>query len=527
MTKVTPLSGWASVFALLVPACHASSNAAAGSDAQPTAAETASIAPPTPPASVASPSSSAPARESTVTRVVPALHEAVVALSRKIAEYGGDLGVAVIDVASGDFMAVHADRAPLNPASNAKLFTAAAALSLLHGNYRFETALYGEQTGNTVTHLVLRGHGDPSLTTADLWQMVQELKAKGIQRVDGDIQIDQRFFDEDFVPPAFEQQPNEWASFRAPVSAVALDENTVTMTVRPGAAGAQAIVSFDPPGLVEVDGTVTTAPAGQPENIKLELAPNGYRLSAKIAGSIGQKDAPIAFTRRVDNPALVAGYALKSLLAHAGILGALDVKPGSDPSQKHLLALHRSAPLAVMLEELGKASDNFYAEMVFKTLGAEQKGRPAKSSSGADAVTRYLKDLGVWDEGTVIRNGSGLFDANRVTAAETARLLRAAYTDSKIAPEYVAQLAVGGVDGTLHRRFRELKDKRNLRAKTGTLESVAALSGYVLAPPGRSPIAFSIFVNRVPGHVGDARAAVDKCVDELVRYVWRDEVARK
>jgi D-alanyl-D-alanine carboxypeptidase/D-alanyl-D-alanine-endopeptidase (penicillin-binding protein 4) len=460
--------------------------------------------------------------ETPLVRVVPPLREAMAALSRKMSELGGDLGAALLDIPTGDLLAVHSDRLPLNPASNAKLFTAAAALSLLHGNYRFETGLYGEQKGSSIHRLVLRGHGDPSFATSDLWEMVQDLRAAGVQRIEGDILVDQRFFDDSFVPPAFEQQPNEWASFRAPVSAVALNQNTITMSVRPGAVDAPAVVSFDPPGMVDVQGTVGTATAGQAENIKLDLAPNGYRLLARVGGALAQDERPVSFTRRVDNPTLLAGYALKALLSMAGIACAGDVKPGGE-QQKRVLVLHRSRPLASLLDELGKASDNFYAEMVLKAIGAEKGGRPGKSAMGADVVVKYMKEIGAFDEGTVIRNGSGLFDANRVTAGETARLLRAAYLDPRIAPEYLAQLAVGGVDGTLHRRFRELREKRVLRAKTGTLEGTVALSGYVLAPPGRGAIAFSILVNGVAGKVAAARAAMDQCVEEIARYVWRDD----
>jgi D-alanyl-D-alanine carboxypeptidase/D-alanyl-D-alanine-endopeptidase (penicillin-binding protein 4) len=462
---------------------------------------------------------------SPVANANPALKEAVTTLTHKISEYGGHLGVAILDVQTGELLAAQNDRRPLNPASNAKLFTAAAALSQLHGNYRFETGLYGEAKGNAVTKLVLRGQGDPSLVTRDLWEMVQELKEKGIRRVEGDILVDQHFFDESFVPPAFEQQPNEWATFRAPVSALALNENTVTMTVRPTTADAPAIVTFDPPGFVDVDGTVKTASDGHPESVRLELASNGFRLAAKIGGAVAEKDRPMSFTRRVDNPTLLAGYALRALLVASGIAVAGDVKPGGE-AVKTLLAMHQSRPLSSLLYELGKQSDNFYAEMVIKTLGAEKQARPGRSADGAEIVARYLQGIGALEDGTVIKNGSGLYDANRVSALGTVKLLRAAYRDQAISTEYIAQLAVGGVDGTLHKRFRELHDKRVLRAKTGTLEATVALSGYVLAPPGKSAVAFAILVNDVAGKVSGARAAVDACVDVIVRQLWRADAKR-
>jgi D-alanyl-D-alanine carboxypeptidase/D-alanyl-D-alanine-endopeptidase (penicillin-binding protein 4) len=213
---------------------------------------------------------------------------------------------------------------------------------------------------------------------------------------------------------------------------------------------------------------------------------------------------------------------MKALLLASGIAVTGEVKPGGE-QVKSLLVMHRSRPLSTLLYELGKASDNFYAEMVLKTLGAEHKARPGKSGDGADVVARYLRDVGAFDEGTVIKNGSGLYDANRVTALSTVKLLRAAYRDPAISSEYVAQLSIGGVDGTLHKRFREFRDKRLLRAKTGTLEATVALSGYVLAPPGKSALAFSILVNDVAGKVSGARAAIDKCVDAIVRHLWRGD----
>src|SRR5260221_7978777 len=234
-----------------------SGSASASASAIPAPSRPTASAPPSP----AQPSNSAGQSEDVTTPIaspVPALKEAISALTHQISEYGGHLGVAVFDIQSGELLAAQNDRRPLNPASNAKLFTAAAALSQLHGNYRFETGLYGEAKGSSVSKLVLRGQGDPSLSTRDLWEMVQDLKDRGVRRIEGDILVDQHFFDETFVPPAFDQQPNEWATFRAPVSALALNENTVTMTVRPTVTDAPALVTFDPPGSVDVDGAVKT-----------------------------------------------------------------------------------------------------------------------------------------------------------------------------------------------------------------------------------------------------------------------------
>jgi D-alanyl-D-alanine carboxypeptidase/D-alanyl-D-alanine-endopeptidase (penicillin-binding protein 4) len=119
-----------------------------------------------------------------------------------------------------------------------------------------------------------------------------------------------------------------------------------------------------------------------------------------------------------------------------------------------------------------------------------------------------------------IKNGSGLYDANRVTAWSAVQLLRFAWRTAEIEPDFVAQLAIGGEDGTLHKRFRAFKAHRAIRAKTGTLEGAIALSGYVLGPPGKAPLAFSVIFNGVEGRGSDARTAIDRFVSHVAAIKW-------
>jgi len=452
---------------------------------------------------------------------VPELDAAAHAIASERTFQGAAVGIAVVDVETGQLLAGVNEHLALNPASNAKLYTAAAALATLHGDHRYVTALAGKLDGDRVDGpLALRGFGDPSLTTEDLWAMVQELERYGVKRVDGDIVVDQRFYDDQTTPPAFEQQPNEWAAFRAPVSAVALDENCITMTVRPGPAGGAARVSFDPPGFVDVDGTVKTGDPGAADDVTLALAGNGPRMTAHVSGAIGGDSRLVRYTRRAEDPRLLAGYALAALLRKDGVAFGGQVKLGNGVSG-HVLARHESAPLSQLLYALGKRSDNFYAEMIFKTLGGEAKGRPARSADAAQFVTQWLSSIGITEPGLVIKNGSGLFDANRVSPWSTAELLRWAWRDPEVQPEYVAQLSVGGVDGTLHKRFRQQGVRRHVRAKTGTLNDVISLSGYALRDDGRAPVAFSILFNRVAGKQSGARIAADRLVGQIVRWAAR------
>ncbi len=471
-------------------------------------------------------STGAPAASATPSTRAPELEAAVRSLVRDHSMRDALVGVVVIDCESGGVLAQSGEHVLVNPASNAKLYTAAAALAILHGSHRYQTTLSGTIKGGAASGLILRGHGDPSLRTQDLWAMVQELKAHGARRVEGDLVVDQRFFDEQTTPPAFEQQPNEWAAFRAPVSAVALNGNTVTLTVRPQATGSNAVAFFDPPGFVDVEGTIKTSDSGA-DAVGLELSKTGEggrRLAAKISGAVSVDSRLVRYTKRVEDPQLLAGYALRAIMEESGVKMTGDVKLSGNEAKEAkggVLAHHESEPLSTLLYALGKNSDNFYAEMIFKSLGAEAKARPAKSQDAADIVTKWIEKNELGDTGFVVKNGSGLFDANRTTAHSMAKLLRFAWQDAGLRNEFVAQLSIGGVDGTLHKRFRAVRAHRAVRAKTGTLDDAIALSGYVLGPPGKGAVAYAILFNKVAGRGGAARSAADKLVELVHERQWR------
>lgn len=442
-----------------------------------------------------------------------ALDAAVHKLDDDVRGLGGQLGAAVVDVDSGRLLAASGEHKPLNPASNEKLVTAALVLSKLGPAHRFATGLYGARQGDAVTELVIRGDGDPSLGAAHLWSLAHALYDAGVRRV-GSVLVDQSAFDDKFVPPGFEAQPHEWAAFRAPVSAVALESNTITVVVRPQKKGSDAAAAVEPAGFVELSGTIRTTGRGDPEGVSVDLEPRGGRLVAKLGGHVPEGGRPVRIVRRVDDPRLYAGYVLGGALRSVGIATGNEVRLGGE-AQKSLLAVHRSEPVGELLTALGKESDNFYAETLFKAVAAKEKGKPGRTEAAAELARAYLESLGALDTGVAIRNGSGLFDGARTTAAALTALLRASYRDPAIGPEYVAQLSIGGVDGTLKSRLRRWGKLRVVRAKTGTLEGVASLSGYVLGPPGRGAVAFALIVNGVAGKLGEARVSMDRVVDAI------------
>jgi D-alanyl-D-alanine carboxypeptidase/D-alanyl-D-alanine-endopeptidase (penicillin-binding protein 4) len=433
------------------------------------------------------------------------------ALVRWAKSVGARFGGTFVDVATGAELASAFADAPMNPASNQKLVTAGVALRCLGPTFGFSAGLYGQITAGRVDELVLRAEGDPSLTRGDLEAFVKTLLDKGIQSI-GDVVVDQSAFDEHFVPPGFEQQPDEWAPFRAPVSAVSLDRNSVLVSVAPGERNGQARVSFDPSGFVDVEGHIKTSPSGTPSRARVGLAAKGERLVAKVSGSVPEGSEPIRYRQRVEDPRVLAGYALKNALTGAGIHVTGGVRNGG-AAQRTELVSRRSRSLAELLPELGKQSDNFYAETLLKAVALKARGRPAASSAGAEVAVAWLKEIGAWDTGVRVGNGSGLFDANRLTARCLARLLVSMQQDAVLSEPFLGQLAVGGVDGTLRGRFPKLAQRRAVLAKTGTLRDVVALSGYVMDRERTRPIAFSLLLNDIAGRAAAGRQKIDRIVE--------------
>jgi serine-type D-Ala-D-Ala carboxypeptidase/endopeptidase (penicillin-binding protein 4) len=451
-------------------------------------------------------------------RLVAAVTPELDAAARWAQAAGARLGACLIDIDSGAELAAAAPDVAENPASNQKLVTAGALLRYLGAERTFASGLYGSVVNGRVESLVLRGEGDPSLTSSDLAVMAAALREQGVAEV-GAIVLDQSAFDDHFVPPGFEQQPHEWAAFRAPVSAVAVDRNSVLVVIEPTKSGSPARVTFSPEGFVETDGRIATGARGKPLRAAAGLAARGDHLVAHLGGAVAEGSAPLRYRQRVDDPRLLAGYALRTALATAGIRTGGAITLGG-ASERAALVVHRSRRLAELLPELGKNSDNFYAETLLKALGAT-RATPGTSALGAELGVAWLKEIGAWDPGVRVTNGSGLFDTNRLSPRTLARLLASAWRDPVLGPDFVNQLAVGGVDGTLKERFSELAAWRAVLAKTGTLKDVVALSGYAVGPDRRRAVAFSFIASELHGKLSGARQKLDRVVTALAAELWR------
>ena len=442
-----------------------------------------------------------------------AVGDELAALAEWVTSAGGRLGASVIRLVDGRELARHNPGELYNPASNQKLLTAAAVLKTLGGDFRYRTGVYGHLSAGTCHNLVLRGHGDPSLETHDFERLTRVLRELGLQRLGGSLFVDQSHFDDSYVPPAFEQQPDEWAGFRAPVSAVALAQNTVTLNVLAKSAGEVASVWLEPPGAATIRGEVQTTARGQGQSIRFSLAERIGRHEAVVGGQLAEGLGRLRFVRRLGDPRRVPGNVLRALLAERGVTSQVPVELGGEGETRRL-AYITSVPLRQLLHRVGKHSDNFYAEMLFKSLGREATGEAGASLAGVTQTLAWLRSVGAPTAGTKVVNGSGLFDANRVSPALLTHVLRAAAHDPSLAVDYLAQLAISGVDGTLRNRLRRFPYR--VRAKTGTLNSVVALSGYVLNRDAQPALAFSLIVEGLPGRHAASRTRMDRLVERMV-----------
>ena len=430
------------------------------------------------------------------------------------------VGVHVVDLDTGQEIFAHHAGDLLNPASNAKIITGFAALKLLGPEYQFHTSLYGQvDAGSVKGPLYLKGTADPSLDASGLYRLISMLNAKGVIRIEGGIVIDDTYFDEANLPYAYDQQPNDDSSYRAPVGAVSVDGNQIRIFIQPGIKPGDAVsVRSSAPGYPEVENRAVTSATG-PDKFSVAAETIHDRTRIRVEGSLSVGHPEAVYSRRIDNPSLFAGYVLKEVLRQSGFTVGETVERGKVPKGTDLLASIESPPLASILFALGKWSNNFTAEMVLKASGAEKKGTPGTWAKAASAVEEVLKGIGIPKGSYVFRNGSGLYDADRFSASQITTVLLDAWRDVTLQPEFLSQLSMAGVDGTLGQRFTAAAVRRHVRAKTGTLSDVSALSGYVLLSQNRGA-AFSILVNGAENQVQAARELQDRIVTSIFE-MWR------
>lgn len=432
----------------------------------------------------------------------------------------------VVDLTTGEPLATRDGDQGMNLASNTKLLTSVAALAALGSGFRWRTAVYADPvdpTGTVAGDLYLRGRGDPLLAVTNLETLAADVAARGVRTIEGRLVLDTGYFDAAVLPPHFDEQPKEQAAFRAPIASLGVARGSVTVTVVAEPGGA-ATVTLDPDAgdYVTITKTEVTSVTEGHTRLRVDTKVEQGKIKLEVTGKIRAGEGSWEIRRRIEDPARLAAEVFRRALADRGVtIRGRAIATGTVPLTAKLVAVHDSATLGDVLRFMNKASDNYIAETVLKTVGAETRTTPGPASwaDGLSAVRAQLGALGLTPGSYRADNGSGLFGASEVSAKQLVLLLGKAHADYRIGPDLVASLPVGGVDGTLARRWHGQPARGRVRAKTGTLDKVTTLAGYLAVDSGH-PLAFAILVNEIPtGKRGEARAMADEMVDVLAAYL--------
>ena len=441
-----------------------------------------------------------------------ALRNAVDALLSQPPLTSARASVEVVSLDDGSVIYSRSADDQLNPASNTKLVTAAAALLRLGPEFRFTTDFLADRPPDAhgrVGTLYVKGRGDPTLNTERLYGLAADLWHRGVRQV-GEIVLDDSYFDAEKWGPGWEQETSDKA-YAAPVGALSLNHNAVAIYVSPGAKpGQRARVELEPDAdCFVLQNNVATVREDAHRKLRPHTFAEGDRTRVAIEGRLPARSEPVVFFRRVTHPAMYFGHTLRLALKQRGIRVGPRVRLGAAPASVALLASYDSDELSDVVRDMNKASSNFIAEMLVKTLGAELKGAPGTWPKGIAVTQDLLAELGIARGSYQLRNGSGLNDTNRFSAHQMITLLTAVWKRFPVAAEFVSSLGIAARDGTMRLRMEGTDAAGRLRAKTGTLEKVTALSGFVQSVGGER-FAFSVLVNDWSGRSAPVVSSVDR-----------------
>ena len=409
----------------------------------------------------------------------------------------------------------HNAREAMNPASVMKLLTTYAALDLLGPAYTWKTTLWTESAtvdGVLPGNLYLQGSGDPRFAIEHAWALLRQARVRGIRRITGDIVLDRSVFPTPAGDPgAFDDKPMR--PYNVGPDGLLLNLRALRFTLQADPARPRLLLETPSDGL-RVDNQLQAGDGDCRSNWKdqilVRLLPEaaGQRLefSGSYATACGEKGLNLApLTAELQAEGL-----LRALWRELG--GSLDgrVRSGSVPGAARLLARHESPPLAEIVRDINKYSNNVMARQVFLTLGADNA--PASPERARQRIGDWLNERRLHFPELILDNGSGLSRRERLSATSLNRLLLDAWRHPAM-PEFIASLPIVGIDGTMQRRLTRSPASGQAHLKTGTLDGVKSVAGYVLDRQGRRH-ALTVLINHPNAAAGSA--AIDssrKCRD--------------
>ena len=415
-------------------------------------------------------------------------------------------------------LAAGAGRA-LNPASTIKLLTTYAALELLGPAYTWKTEAYAAgslEQGTLAGDLVLKGYGDPKLALEDFWLWLRELRARGVTDIRGDLVLDRSYFAPDTIKASgLDDKPMR--PYNTAPDALLINFKSVRVQFVPLPA-ARRVRVISEPDLPQVrilnEIALDRARCGYWEARlvhDLQDGPSSARLrfAGTYAADCGERERYFS----VLGPNEYAHGLFQVLWRELGGAFRGGVRQGEAGSNARLLSTWKSRSLAETVRDINKYSNNVMARQLFLTLGAEAGGPPATTEKSVQAIRRWLSEKGLAFPELVLENGAGLSRIERLSAESLGQLLLAAY-HSPVMPELVASLPVAAADGTMKKRLNGAGAAGRAHIKTGSLDDVRAIAGYVLDARGRRMVVVFI-VN----HRNASRA--HPVEDALLEWIYR------
>ena len=413
----------------------------------------------------------------------------------------------------------HLSEVPRNPASTIKLLTTWVALEVLGPTYRWPTEIYflGDWDGRKLDgDLAIKGYGDPYLVTEKFWSLLAELRRLGLEEITGNLVIDDSYFaDVEENQGDFDSQP--YRAYNVLPNALLVNYKAIRFVFRPHSNGRDVIISADP----------------LPENLniinRLDLSGNPCRgFQAGISFDIRDPDNGETVVFSGSFPKACAPYSLyRSVLKHdtfthglfttlwqgvGGLYSGSLARQNIDADMEPMLTW-QSPPLAEVIRSINKYSNNVMTRQLLYTLGAEQNSVSGTREAGIEVIYNYLTERGLNPLSLVVDNGAGLSRDTRISASLLTNVLELAQTSS-FGSEFMASMSISGLDGTTRGRFDDSQEGR-AHIKTGSLDDVAALAGYVHAASGKTYLV-SAMVNAPDAHRGPGR----ELLDELISWVY-------
>lgn len=397
---------------------------------------------------------------------------------------------------------------PMNPASVMKLVTTYAALELLGPAHVWKTQVFADappRAGVLAGNLYLRGDGDPALTQERLWLLLRQLRARGVTTVNGDLVLDRSAFRlPAHDPAAFDNEPLR--AYNVGPDALLANFNSLRVALLPDPAARSVVAVVDTPvadlvlenRLQYADGTC----GDWRERIAVGVAAGVLTLTGSYPAGCGEKALHLSPWMNGEGFARI----FRALWRELGGTFAGGVREAAVPAAAQLLFAHESPPLADAVRDTNKWSNNVMARQLFLALAPS---RPATPEAARARIDAWLNDKGI--AGIVVDNGAGLSREARVSAEALGRLLLAAWK-SPVMPELIASLPVAGGDGTLRKRLGDSAAAGRAHLKTGYIEGVRAIAGYVMDGKGQRWV--------VVGILNDAQMKNGaQPLDALVRWV--------